>query len=265
MSEKFSRRRVLGLGAAAGAALLGTHGCTSTGSRKMAVDGAVFPWPYLELDAEQTRQRAYEKYFEGGCMYGVFEAVAAQVAEKLGEPYTDFPFRITTYGGGGVALWGTLCGTCNGAAMTASLFAEAEERNRIIGEIFTWYEETELPIFKPRKPLKVSDDFEMPTSRARSTLCHLSITRWTKTSGYRSFDPQRLERCARLVADMAGCCVELLNRRARGAFKAEKGMGETASHCLECHAEGNQAPNEPEVVSKMHCTTCHPQAHNQPE
>ncbi len=25
--------------------------------------------------------------------------------------------------------------------------------------------------------------------------------------------------------------------------------------------EGKQAPNEPEVVSKMYCTTCHPDAH----
>ena len=265
MKEKYSRRQVLGLGAAAGAALLGATGCTSTRSRKLTPGMADIPWPYAILDVKVTRERAYSKYFEGGCMYGVFEAVAAQVAETLGEPYTDFPFRVTTYGGGGVALWGTLCGTCNGAAMAASLFAEGMVRNQIICELFTWYEATELPRFTPKKFLKVGDDFEMPTSRARSTLCHLSITRWTKVSGYRSFDPQRLERCARLAADMAGLCAEFLNQLSGNTFKPKNTMGVMAAHCLECHAEGNQAPDEPEVVSKMHCTTCHPQAHNQPE
>jgi hypothetical protein len=34
-----------------------------------------------------------------------------------------------------------------------------------------------------------------------------------------------------------------------------------ANGCLKCHAKGKQAPNEPEVVGKMYCNTCHPDPH----
>jgi len=258
MKETFSRREVLGMGALAGAALLGTGVRALSGETKTEPAGkSGFPWDYKALDVKETQARAYTNYFEGGCMFGVFEAVAAQVAEKLGKPYTDFPFELSTYAGGGVALWGTLCGTCNGAAMAIAMFHQGKLRNELISEIYTWYEGTALPLFNPGEPEKVKNDFEMKSTKADSTLCHISITRWTNVSGFQSFSNERVERCARLVADMAGKTAELLNRAALKEFVPKMQMGAVANGCLKCHAKGKQAPNEPEVVSRMSCTTCH--------
>lgn len=264
MKKTFSRREILGMGV--GAALLGMGAGAGT-TKSVKSDTASFwefPWPYKELDLVETGERAYKNYFKGGCMYGVFEAIAGQVAETMGKPYTAFPFALSTYGGGGVALWGTLCGTCNGAAMAVAMFKEGKLRNGIINELFTYYEGNPLPAFIPKKPVKVAKDFQMKSSKAESTLCHISITRWCNATGFESFSPQRVERCARLVADMAVYTADLLNKAALKKFVPQKQIGETASGCLECHAKGKQAPNEPEVVSKMHCTACH-EPHDMPD
>lgn len=260
-----TRREMLGLGAVAGAAILGSGATAAAMTESKTAPAKNFPWPYKELDIDATRKRAYDNYFKGGCMFGVFEAVAGGVSDRIGKPWSDFPFQLSTYGGGGVALWGTLCGTCNGAAMAVSMFLSGKIRNQVISEIFAWYENTALPAFVPEKPKKVKPDFQMKPSLAQSTLCHVSITRWCNASGFQSFSPQRVERCARLVADMAGYTAQLLNMAAKNEFKSKIQLGAVANGCLECHAKGNQAPNEPEVVSKMSCTACHPDAHNQEE
>jgi len=268
MKKTISRRELLGLGAAAGAAILGSCSgnsspiATNAPPSQEGISPAPFPWPYKKLDVEKTKARAYENYFKAGCMYGVFEAIAGQTAEMLGNPYTDFPFMLSSYGGGGIAMWGTLCGTCNGAAMAVAMFQMGKQRNAVINEIFTWYENSPLPTFVPEKPKKVANNKDIKTSQAKSTLCHISITRWTNASGFESFSPQRVERCARLVADMAGFTASLLNKSALKQFVPNQQISENAKGCLECHAKGNQAPNEPEVVSKMQCSTCHDDPHN---
>lgn len=258
MRKNFSRREVLGLGAAAGsAALLGA--C----SKKEPEKGTIFPWEYEILKVNETRELAYKNYFKGGCMFGVFAAIAGQVAELLGKPYTDFPFAMSSYGGGGVGLWGTLCGTCNGAAMAISMFHQGAVRTQLINEVFTWYENTKLPVFVPAEPAEEKKDMQIESSRAKSTLCHISITRWTEVSGKESFSPERAERCGRLVADVAGYTTDLLNKAVEKNFVPKNQVSAVANGCLACHAKGKQAPNEPEVVSKMYCTTCHSDAHHQ--
>jgi len=260
MGKKISRRQVLGLGtAAAGGALIG--GCNP----KKPETQPLYPWEYKTLNVTETRELAYKYYSKGGCMYGVFAAIAGQVADRLGKPYSDFPFEMSSYGGGGVAAWGTLCGTCNGAAMAAAMFHKGAVRAQLIAEVYTWYETTGLPVFVPAEPAKEKKDMRIKPSRAKSTLCHISITRWTEASGLESFSPERAERCARLVADVAGFTTDLLNKAAVNKFTPKKQNSAVAAGCLSCHAKGKQAPNEPEVVSRMYCTTCHSDAHYQPE
>jgi hypothetical protein len=198
-------------------------------------------------------------------MYGVFAAIAGQVAAISGKPYCDFPFEMSSYGGGGVSGWGTLCGTCNGAAMAIAMFHKGAMRTQLVDEVFTWYETTGLPVFEPAEPAKEKRDMRIKPSQAKSTLCHISITRWTEASGFQSFSPERAERCARLVADVAGFTADLLNEAAANKFTPKNQNSVVAAGCLTCHAKGKQAPHEPEVVSRMYCTTCHSDAHYQPE
>jgi hypothetical protein len=261
MKNGLMRREFLGLGCGAGGYYLGSG--VGAGILPRA-PGPVpqFPWKYRELDIRRVKARAYQGYFQAGCMFGVFESVAGTVAESLGAPYTDFPFALSAFGSGGVASWGALCGTCNGAAMAISLFHQDEMRTKLIHEVFAWYESARLPVYVPEAPAKVRKDFIMPSSRPDSVLCHVSITRWAKASGLASFSPERTERCARLVADVAGHVAESLNQ-AGNQTAPRSLLGEAASGCLGCHAQGKQAPNEPEVVSRMACTTCHEDAHHQ--
>ena len=94
------------MGALAGTGLLGSLGhAFSKPSPGKGITRMKYPWEYKKLEIKKTQARAYENYFKAGCMYGVFEAIAGQVAEQLGEPYTQFPFAMSAYGGGGVALW----------------------------------------------------------------------------------------------------------------------------------------------------------------
>ena len=94
MSQNIPRRAIITGGGATGAAMLGTFAGVGFGSTEDSPLSRL-PWPYLKLDPVKTRDRAYASFFKGGCMYGVFEAVAAQVAEGLGQPYTHFPFELS--------------------------------------------------------------------------------------------------------------------------------------------------------------------------
>jgi hypothetical protein len=258
MRKKFSRREALGLGVVAGsAAIIGA--CSD---KKKEIQ-AVYPWKYKPLNVRETKERAYKNYFKGGCMYAVFEAIAGQVAAFLGKPYTGFPFEMSTYGGAGVVGWGTLCGTCNGAAMAVAMFHKGSMSAQLTNEVFTWYEDTNLPVFVPAEPAEEKKDMEIKPSQAHSTICHISITRWTEESGKDSFSPERTERCARLVADVAGYTARLLNEAAENKFTPKNQIGAVTGGCLACHARGKQAPHEPEVAGKMYCPTCHSNAHHQ--
>ncbi len=64
-----------------------------------------------------------------------------------------------------------------------------------------------------------------------------------------------------MVADVAGRTAELLNQAGLNRFNPVNQISPEAHDCLGCHARGQQAPNEPEVVSRMLCNTCHPKAH----
>jgi hypothetical protein len=101
----------------------------------------------------------------------------------------------------------------------------------------------------------------MPCSRAGSVLCHVSIARWTAGAGFAASSPERLERCARLVADVAGHVADALNM-AQGQYTPRTSISDVAAGCLACHGEGKRAPREAEVVGRMACTGCHEDPHN---
>ena len=78
-------------------------------------------WKYVRLDPAATGELAYNSYSEGSCMYATVKSIAYQLAEKVGEPYSSFPFHMFKYGHGGVGGYGSVCGTLNGAAAVIGL------------------------------------------------------------------------------------------------------------------------------------------------
>lgn len=257
MSDSISRRDVLKTSAIAGATLVGTAGIGSL-VQAVKAEAMVYPWPYKKLKSKKIADLAYEYYYtQGGCMISVFKSIAESVANKLGDPYTTFPFGLAHYGAGGVSLWGTLCGTLNGAAMAIALFHPASTGRPLINELFAWYEQTKLPDYKPAKPFKAGLPENLPKSLSESTLCHTSVSRWVATSGFGAFSAERADRCGRLCGSVAQYTVDLLNLAAKNKFVAKKQISPEANACLACHGSAGQLENEPDALSKMNCEPCH--------
>jgi len=209
-------------------------------------------WKYMPLDPAVTAERAYNDYSKGSCMYGVFNSIISQLAEQLGEPFVSFPTHMMKYGHGGVNGSGTICGTLNGAAALIGLLVEGKEvQDALVAELFRIYEDTPFPTFKPLKPAL---DFKLPTSLAKSVLCHASTTRWAKKAGYTISSKERKERCRRLTAEIAAHTVTILNNYHANAFVANAHDNETVRTCMTCHGSDGKLAN---TTGKMNCTSCH--------
>jgi len=249
---ELSRRRVLGMagvvvGSGAILSQTGEPASFAAGTRRPA-----FPWQYHELDPERSAHRAYHEHKKGHCMYGVFGSILSQLAEAHGEPYASFPVDMMRYGVGGTAGWGSLCGALNGAGALIGLFSKKEkELKKLVDELFLWYEQTALPIYRPPASLL---RMTVPACTANSVLCHVSVSRWCKAAGQQAHSKAQKERCRRLTADVAKKTVELLNAHFSGRFKAARRMQEKTSTCASCHMKGSKLQNS---QGKMHCTSCH--------
>jgi len=201
-------------------------------------------WQYARLDPAAVAAEAYRLMPEGGCMYGAFRAILTAWFDKVGRSPDMFPFQMMRYGAGGIGGWGTICGALNAAAAVIGLFEpDKKQRERLIADLFSWYEHAELPIYQPPEvvPSKTTK------SMAESVLCHVSVGRWCKASGLDSLSPELKLRCRCLTADVAAKTVELLNQ-----IHSPKVGPEPATRKL-------KIPSDPRALGKMQCTTCHEQ------
>ncbi|MGD2154071.1 MAG: C-GCAxxG-C-C family protein [Gemmatimonadales bacterium] len=205
------------------------------------------PLPYVRLDPVHVGDLAYRNTYRGGCMYAVFGTIVDALAEQVGEPFTSYPTTVTRYGGGGVAGWGTLCGTLNGAAM--AIYLVSRDPGPAINEVFAFYEQEALPNYVPAEAR-----FRVPGSVAGSTLCHVSISRWCDASGFDASSPELGDRCAQLAASVAKYTVEVLNAQLDGSFTTARQPTAAALPCLGCHARGSAVES---TFGKMDCGTCH--------
>jgi hypothetical protein len=205
------------------------------------------PLPYVKLDPVHVAELGYRNFHRGDCMFGVFGAVVDALAEKIGEPFSSFPSSVTRYGAGGVMGWGTLCGAANGAAM--AVYLVSKDPAPAINEVMGFYEQTALPDYMPKQP-----KFQLVSSVADSTLCHVSVSKWCDASGYKASSPERLDRCAQLVASVAKFTAEVLNAQAEGDFKATHPHTEAVVACRGCHEWGTVLDN---TRGKMSCGACH--------
>lgn len=255
---KIPRRNILEQTGAVllGAGLVGVSKPFAQSAAEPAGNGASqLPWPYVPLDGDIAAQAAYDGYYKGACMYGVFEGIIGQLRQKVGGPYASMPTAMMVYGEGGVAGISSLCGTLNGAAAAIFLIAGGMQPERrkaayaVTRELFNWYEQTALPDFRPLKP-----KFEITQSTARSPLCHASVSRWCAASKFKAFSPQRAERCAWLTGSVARFAVTLLNDHTANQFKAKHVLSEATATCRDCHDQGSKLEN---TRGMMDCGGCH--------
>jgi hypothetical protein len=212
---------------------------------------------YKPADPSKVADYAYELYSEGSCMYAAVKSVLSMTIAKPVPIYYDM-FR---YGHGGCGGQGSLCGACNGIAAAIGFYiADKKECAAMIAEVFRWYETTNLPMHKP-----AGFDKDTATSASGSTLCHISMTKWSKAAGKSPFSSERKTRCARLTADTAAKTVELLNEYFSGSQKSVKQTyAKKQPSCAPCHMKdikSGKLSKSPKVKVKMDCTPCHTDPH----
>lgn len=241
-------------GAATGLGLAGGFGLGHPAGTRVQVRHP-FGYPESGLDVERIRELAYAG-FQGitladgtrhaGCAFGTFNAIIGRLADIVGEPYTHIPVQMMDWAGAGVVGFGTLCGTLNGAAAAIGLICGGSDARAYISDLLTWYSEADLPtnLYAPMG--------ELPQSRADSNLCHVSLTRWCRASGFASGSPERAERCSQLSGDVAAKTVEMLNTSALGLrVPSEKTV------CRACHYMGPSYVAGHFTHGEMNCLTCH--------
>ncbi len=213
-----------------------------------------WPWPYVKLDPEKTAEIAYNEWYRVFCGGAVISSIFGQLREKVGEPYKSFPIDAFVFLEGGTAGWGTICGSNAGANLVSNVIIGPRiagpdcENGAIIGsEIMDWYSNTPLPVYMPKEPKQKAKIIQ---TTSNSPLCHLSVGKWMKASGYAFVSPERQDRCARFSASVAYQLVQKLNAWKDGkyvstaAWTPVKDMGITAQqNCTECH--GSNIPSAP--------------------
>lgn len=219
--------------------------------RNLEYDPPESSWKYHSLDPDETAELAYKFYSGGGCMYATVKSVIAQLAEKVGAPYTSFPFQMFGYGHGGIGGYGTVCGALNGAAaLIGLLVSEKSIKDSMIADIFQWYEKTPIPEFKPKDPNFAGS---LPSSVSNSVLCHASNTNWCNQSGFPIGSNERKERCRRLTSDVAKKVTVSLNEIFAHTYITNP-HGEEANTCLACHGKQGKIQN---TSTSMSCNPCH--------
>lgn len=254
---KLTRRELVG---GVGGILLGT--ALSTIPKDVLGKGqeevTKLPWPYKKIDPKAVEVPAYEGYIKGACCYGVFDSIIGELSKSVGHPYKTLPTELWVIGQGGIADMATICGALLGASFAIFLVTggmDKEKRKIAYGineDLYHWYEQTELPIYKHEKP-KIFDG-EIKKSVSKSPLCHVSVSRWCKVSGHKSFSKARSERCGRLTADVAVKTVELLNSYADGTFKQTYKLSAAAEGCRKCHDKGSVRED---MRGIQECGACH--------
>ncbi|HID41365.1 MAG TPA: C_GCAxxG_C_C family protein [Pyrodictium sp.] len=252
------------------------------------------PWPYVELDPEETRKLGHLGYYMFECAAGAFWAITVQLKEKIGYPWTLLPIPsreevmraleegrhipgLMQYGYGGAVGWGSLCGALNGALMAINMvLGEKAEWDRIGKLLMRYYETTPLPAEKSNEYAvkgefyvkKLKSDKWLPQSVSGSVLCHVSVGKWCRVSGYASGSKERSERCARITGDIAARAVELLNAYKRGRLEevaASLTLSPTTASCRVCHYKGKDYEIGQFTRGYMQCESCHtdmrPHAH----
>ncbi|MGB7573469.1 MAG: C-GCAxxG-C-C family (seleno)protein [Thermodesulfobacteriota bacterium] len=253
---KVTRRDVLGSlsGLLLGTAMTGLATKEVFGAR--AEEPTKLPWPYEKLDLNAVGKGGYEGYIKGACCYGAFSAIINELAKNVGSPYTSIPTEMWVVGEGGMAGTSNFCGALNGASFAIFLVTGGIEKREkafdIVKDLYHWYEQTGLPIYKPEKP-KIYDG-EIVKSKSGSPLCHVSVTNWCKASGFKSFSPARNERCGRLAASVAVHTVELLNNYFAGSFQRSYNLSAAAESCRSCHDKGSALENTRGI---QECGQCH--------
>ncbi len=255
-SEALSRRELL-LGAgkvAAGAAILSLG--AGAGIKSAEAYEYASAYKYAKLDPKEVGDIAYKNYFKRWCTSTVITGFVEPLKKKVGGAWKNFPIDAYRWGHGGLAGWGTVCGTLPGAGIIIGMVTrDTDVAEAMVNDLAFYYSYTELPSYVPPKIMK-SEIHQM--TMAGTPLCHVSVGKWMSSEGVGFLTEERAERCARLSANVAIETAQMLNDWVEGKYKPKHrplfnlvANGITSqNNCMDCHGQNVPAPGEEYEVLK---------------
>lgn len=237
-NEAVSRRRFLvNVGKMTAGAAVGAAGLASVASAQTTTN-----FTYKSVDPEKVYWNGVAGYYKTACSQGSFEAIQ----KELGGAFSTIPPYITRFGEGGIVGEGSHCGALVGSSTMISLaFGDNPDvSTKLIKELNAWY----------RQDLGHG-----------STLCHQSVTEWSKENGVQVESQERKDRCARVAGETAKKAVLLMNAQLKGEFKPVLTANNPNSvPCITCHGSGTGGnATVRSGVAANNCKPCHEEAHKQ--
>jgi hypothetical protein len=262
-----SRRDVLTASAALVAG--GGIGCalTSQAAPTASPAGAPpLPWKWVTLDPLEAGRRAYRIYLDkktGGCGNASYLSLLGLLQEKVGYPWTTMPDMLMAHAAAGFGGHGTLCGALAGVSTIINMVTYGEVRDawqqnsQIVDRLFYWYAAQDFPTER------FDDLSKMPKqvkARAKTPLCHTSLSSWAMAAKADLSSDAKKERCAKVAGEVVYVVTDHLNQFFAGQWTpAVWTPAAETEHCTRCHG-----PDTPTQKAKgwnqqghMDCLMCH--------
>jgi hypothetical protein len=199
----------------------------------------------------------------GGCGSAAYLSILSMLKEKVGYPWTTLPDLMMSHAAAGYGGHGTLCGSLGGTSCIINLVAYGRgEKGQIfrqmIDRLFYWYGDQDFPTDR------FDDISSMPgqvTTKARSPLCHVSISKWAMAAGEEISSKAKKERCAKVVGETVYTVVLAMNEYFDGNWTPPRWEpSEATRHCVECHGPDDMWHNQATMNHQqghMECLMCH--------
>ena len=187
--------------------------------------------------------------------------------EKGGYPWTTMPDYMFAHAAAGYGGHGTLCGALGVCSTLINLVAYDDKGTyaAIIDRMMYWYSEQLFPterfddIAAVKKQVKV---------KAKSPLCHISVSQWTLAAGANVSSDEKKQRCAKVVGETLYTVTHYLNEYFDGKWKPVKwSPSPQIAHCIECHGPDDMWHTKGGMNNQqghMECLLCHGDHTKQP-
>jgi hypothetical protein len=248
------------VGGALGGAVL-TYAATGQ-AKSEAAAAPPLPWKWSKLDPLEAGQRAYRGYFDGGCGHTTYFALLSMLREKVGYPWTTLPDRMMMHGAAGYAGHGTLCGALGGTSLIINLVAYKDAKDlmytQLIDRLYYWYAKQDFP------STMFDDISSMPKQikvKAKSPLCHTSVSSWTLAAGETVTSKAKKERCAKVSGEVVYITVKALNEYFDGTWTPPVWEpSKESAYCVTCHGPADMQHTKDGMNQQqghMECKLCH--------
>ena len=228
---------------------------------KAVVEPPPLPWQWAKLDPLEVGRNAYRNYHIAGCGHATYMAFLSELRKKVGHPWTTLPEMMMVHAGAGYGGHGTLCGALGGTSLIINLVTYKEKDviyQQIIDRLFYWYAEQDFP------SERFDDLSPMPKQikvKAKTPLCHTSVSSWTMAAGERVSSKAKKERCAKVAGEVAYITTLALNEYFEGkwtppVWKPSKEI----EHCVQCHGPDDMFQTKEGMNHQqghMECLLCH--------